>query len=463
MAQRAEALGFDTLWVGDTLPTGAASIRAMAPIGTKLLLVDNLGRVWFHDGNHYVAFAGPGSGQIGAMTILAIDTTHIWVVSATGADAEARRWTAGAWTTLSPPGGFARADGFIPVTGTVVSNSEAYLIANNGSHGVVLRWNGAAWSVDHENLTVPYTGIWARNGNEVDLSLADGTVEVRIGGIWDDTDPKAVRPDPNVITSAWLSGEDQGYLINEVGFIYHYTGGEPVIVDTSTVTGSPGARVSLWASGVNNVWIAFGGTQLWHYDGPGSGSVPVPGINVRAVGGTASNDVWGAANEGQIVHFDGTSWTPMTVTCGGVCQDWNAVWAYSTDFAVAVGDNGQVGMWDGTQWTVVKDGTRHFFAVSGSSPSNVWIGGQSGNGWQWTGLTWTELDLPTSRDIVGMWVPSDQEGYAIAAGESYRWNGAAWAALDIPAMRQGKGDNRAVTGAGNDAFIVGSRLFRGWR
>jgi hypothetical protein len=62
-----------------------------------------------------------------------------------------------------------------------------------------------------------------------------------------------------------------------------------------------------------------------------------------------------------------------------------------------------------------------------------------------------------------MWVPSDQEGYAIAAGESYRWNGAAWAALDIPAMRQGKGDNRAVTGAGNDAFIVGSRLFRGWR
>jgi len=135
----------------------------------------------------------------------------------------------------------------------------------------------------------------------------------------------------------------------------------------------------------------------------------------------------------------------------------------NSSFAVAVGDDGWIGMWNGSTWTLTKNGIKNLYTVSGSSTTNIWAGGQGGNGWRWQAGAWVADNLPATRDVLGSWRPSTEEGYAIANGESYRWNGIAWAVLDIPAMRQGKGNNRVITGAGNDAFIVGSRLYRGWR
>jgi hypothetical protein len=448
----------DTLWVADTLPTGATSFVGMAALGADPLLTDDLGRIWFYHGEVYHGIAGAGSGVLGAIHLFARDTSHFWVLSDQPGEPEVRYYDAGSWTTATLPGGYAKSDGFIPRAGVALTNGTAFILANNGSHGALLRWDGASWSVDHQDPLMPYTGVWARNANDVEVSLASGGIEVRINGIWDPAYQGNYKPDPELLTAAWVSAENEGYAINEPGWIYRFTGGEPFVVDTSPV-GVP--ALSLWSSSVNDAWVAHGGGQLTRYDGVSAEIAAVP-LNARAVGGSGLNDVWAVGENGAIAHFDGGSWSSVALSCGA-CDDWNGVWALGPSFAVAVGMAGQVGVWNGTVWTVTTHGSADLAAVSGSSALNAWAVGENGTGWRWNGAAWLPGNLPTTDDLRGVWSPSASEAQAISVGKVFRWNGTAWAELVVEEMQQGKKDNRAITGAGNDVFIGGIRLFRGWR
>jgi len=448
----------DTIWVADTLPTGASSFVGMTAIGTDPFLLDDLGRAWLYHGADYIAVAGAGSGHVGAIHLFARDTAHLWVLSDEPLEPGLRHYAAGSWSTPSLPGGYASSAGFIPRAGVALADGTAYVVANNGTHGVVLRWDGVTWSVDREDPSMPYTGVWARNANDVEVSLESGGIEVRVSGVWNAAHPLGHKPDPNLQVAAWLSGENEGYVVNEPGWIYRYTGGEPFIVDTTPV-GSP--ALSLWSSSVNDAWIAHGGSQLSRYDGSDWTAVAAP-FNVRAIGGSVSGNVWAVGEGGAIAQWTGASWSLVPLSCGA-CNNWNGVWAASPTFAVAVGDGGQVGRWDGDEWTVTTHGSDDLAGVSGSSASNVWAVGEKGAAWRWNGALWVSGDLPANEDFLAVWVASPGEAHAISAGKAFRWNGTDWTEMVVDEMAHGKKDNRAITGAGNDVFIGGVRLFRGWR
>jgi hypothetical protein len=448
----------DTLWVGDTLPTGATAFRSMTAVGADPFLVDDLGRAWLYHDNDFVAVAGAGSGHLGAIHLFALDTARFWVLSDQAGEPEIRRYDAGSWTSAVLPGGYAKGDGFIPQAGVALPDGSAFVVANKGTHGAVLRWDGATWSVDREDPSVPYTGVWARDANDVEVSRGSGGIEIRSNGFWEPTHQLWFRPDPELQLAAWLSGENEGYVVNEPGWIYRYAGGEPYIVDTTPV-GSP--ALSLWSASVNDAWIAHGGGQLSRYDGV-SWEVSVVPLNARAMGGSGPGDVWAVGEGGAIARFNGSAWSILSVSCGA-CEDWNGVWAASPSSAVAVGDKGQVGRWDGSSWTVTNLGSDDLFGVSGSSPADVWAVGQNGTGWRWNGFIWVPGALPTIADVRAVWVASPEEAHAVSEGEAFRWNGNAWSEMDVEQMRRGRRDNHAITGAGNDVFIAGARLFRGWR
>lgn len=260
----------DTLWVGDTLPTGTTAFVGMAGVGTDPLLVDDQGRTWLYHGNAYYTVAQTGSGDLGAVHIFAVDTSRFWVLSDQLGEPELRYYDAGTWSTISTPPGYSRSDGFVPVAGIALPDGTAFIVTNNGTHGAVLRWNGANWAVDHEDPAVTYTGIWARNANDVEISLESGGIEVRINGVWDPAHPGNYKADPNLMTAAWVSAENEGYAVNGPGWIYRFTGGEPFVVDTAPV-GSP--ALSLWSSSASDAWIAHGGNQFASRSAGGSATI----------------------------------------------------------------------------------------------------------------------------------------------------------------------------------------------
>src|SRR2546427_11110791 len=94
----------------------------------------------------------------------------------------------------------------------------------------------------------------------------------------------------------------------------------------------------------------------------------------RGVWGSASAVVWAVGN-GNIVHWDGSAWSPSIWTGTGL----RGVWGSASTDVWAVGDAGTILHWDGSAWSPVSSGTTNYlFGVWGSASTDVWAVGGGG-------------------------------------------------------------------------------------
>jgi hypothetical protein len=72
-----------------------------------------------------------------------------------------------------------------------------------------------------------------------------------------------------------------------------------------------GAPAGIWASAIDDVWVA--GPGLWHWDGATWSEVDLGGpATLRDVWGSAADDVWVLTADDVVLHFDGSSWSQDT-------------------------------------------------------------------------------------------------------------------------------------------------------
>lgn len=102
-----------------------------------------------------------------------------------------------------------------------------------------------------------------------------------------------------------------------------------------------------------------------------------------------AKDIWivghNARAFGKMYHFDGSAWTPITLSFSGP-PDLTAIAGFGRDNIWAVGVKwpqdipvGFIIHFDGTRWSEVKvDGTNLLLCVWGSGPTDVWFGGLDG-------------------------------------------------------------------------------------
>ena len=101
------------------------------------------------------------------------------------------------------------------------------------------------------------------------------------------------------------------------------------------------------------------------------------------------------------VFRNGTSWDSKT---SGTIAQLNAVWAWSTDDAWAVGNDGTVLRWNGTTWNSVQSGiSRSLTGIWGNDVDDVWSVGEFGSVFHWNGTTWEPMESGTSFGFFGVW------------------------------------------------------------
>ena len=128
----------------------------------------------------------------------------------------------------------------------------------------------------------------------------------------------------------------------------------------------------------DDVSIVGRGEDALHFDGDELTAVPLGRGNVEllSLSGTAANDVW-AVGRG-VLHWDGTTWTEMTVPGVDPEQVFSDVWAVAPNdvFVVNAPD---VSHFDGALWTTTRAVTDSiaFLLAVWSSGNDAWASGET--------------------------------------------------------------------------------------
>jgi hypothetical protein len=192
---------------------------------------------------------------------------------------------------------------------------------------------------------------------------------------------------------------------------------------------------------------AFSATDLWSVNNNGDGeqfngstwtttklpiSTTLPDLDMSSISGSSPSDIWAAgtaSTEGVehrkvapvLEHFNGTSWTNVTVPVnGGV----TSVVDISPADAWAI-DGGSLIQWNGSTWSVVNATTQTGAAVSGSvlaalSPTDVWLAGATTLD-NFNGTTWTSIPVPSTAALTPAGQMLAEPDAATAAGPGTVW------------------------------------------
>lgn len=121
---------------------------------------------------------------------------------------------------------------------------------------------------------------------------------------------------------------------------------------------------------------------------------------LNAIWGISSRDVYAVGSQGVVIRYDGSEWTVLH--CGG--EKLNGVWASSPKNVIAVGAAGTVMRFDGHRWTKMPTATSaDLLAVWGRARYDVYAVGSDGTVLHCDGSRWTVSASSGGQPIVDVW------------------------------------------------------------
>ncbi len=98
-------------------------------------------------------------------------------------------------------------------------------------------------------------------------------------------------------------------------------------------------------------------------------------------------------------------------------QTLRGVWGDGTGIVWTVSEEGNILRWDGTSWSIVHTGAGKHLAIWGSSPTDIWVGGTNGlfhgTGATSATLSWTQLATDGNLPILSIWGSSANDVWAV--------------------------------------------------
>jgi hypothetical protein len=152
---------------------------------------------------------------------------------------------------------------------------------------------------------------------------------------------------------------------------------------------------------------------------------------IRAIHGTARDNVFAAGSDGALLHWEGTRWTALTPA---TFDHFRAVVAFAPDHAVALGELGTIQRYDGTAWTLLlNDPTWRFNAVTRVGATEAFAVGNKGV-MHYSGTSWSTFVAPGMTELIAIWGTSASDLYAIdTAGAFTHYTGVMWQPINLPA------------------------------
>jgi hypothetical protein len=192
---------------------------------------------------------------------------------------------------------------------------------------------------------------------------------------------------------------------------------------------------AIWGTSIDNIYAAGARGTLLHYNG--STWTPVNLATVAA--DTSFTDIWGISNSDIYVtgyngayHFDGNDWTEVS---SSTKPDYTSVWLASPNSVYGIHLDVIYHSNDGfvANYTPVYDnsaGTNFSTQIRGSADNDIYVAGRPTlhfDGTDWAPVTMNGTDIVSDRVVV----VSSNDVYLLSGGTVYHFNGVEWSALSL--------------------------------
>jgi hypothetical protein len=220
----------------------------------------------------------------------------------------------------------------------------------------------------------------------------------------------------------------------------------------------------VWGSSASDVFAVGSDNQrtatIVHYDGHTWSEQRKDGILLGSVWGSAATNVFAVGYEAAIVHQNGSGWQALPRPEVEVPTTFNSVWGSSgTDVFVAGGNasasapSASIVHYDGTSWSLMSlpaSIDRQLRDVTGTSSRDVYaVGFVSPHGgdldapgiiYHYDGVEWKEVSVPglAGLSLNGVWASSPSDAFVVGQGSNgavvFHFNGTAWSPMAVPAI-----------------------------
>jgi hypothetical protein len=242
--------------------------------------------------------------------------------------------------------------------------------------GQVFRWNGSSWTSLLSVADLLY-GVYAV-GSTVLAVGPDGIIQYSSdnGAHWTRT-----RLNSGVLlNSAWGSGPTDLFAAGgSGGTIVHSPDGVTWTPMTSNATAFLN---QVWGTSATDVYAVGYSGNVVHYNGSSWTKLTVPaasaGTIFYGIGGVAGGEAFAVGDGGTILHTTnfGANWAAQA---SGTTNVLRAVWCVSAGDCLATGDTGTLLHWNGSSWSPMTSGaTTVLRGTWGASSAQLFVAGDAG-------------------------------------------------------------------------------------
>jgi len=255
--------------------------------------------------------------------------------------------------------------------------------------------------------------IWGVSASDMFVMGEDAYVYRGDGFNWDSL--LSTIENDRVMYSAW------GTIANNVWFVGRITNGITEMVVDSTV--------SPW----DTTWTPIADKPLLaQYDGASFAEELVDfQWGLYDIWGTAADTIFAVGYDGTILRYDGTDWS--VITTGGETPAWlNAIWGTSGSSVYTSGTDGALLHFDGSAWSVIPTrSVEDLWDVWGFSDTSIYCVGSGGTVLHYDGNTVTKMTTPTSNTLYSIWGYAENDLYAVGwSGTIIHYDGSTWTEID---------------------------------
>jgi len=280
------------------------------------------------------------------------------------------------------------------------------------------------------------------------------------GGAGDDWKPASGAPDLTSAIDVWAFSRADVWLIDGSPIVQRFDGDSWSTLES----GSGGGLQCIFALSPTEVWLCAGGDVLF-YDGATftamDVSTPTGLGGITDVWASSQTDVWAVGDDAIVAHYDGMTWGRTIAGSPFKSSIWGSG---STDiYALSTFD---LIHYDGLGWTEIElDAGSGDGQVWGTGPSDVWVMTDSSEVSHFDGASWQTIDtFDFVGDLAAVWGPAPDDLWAagsagaIAHHDGNSWTQVAHQRIGAPYLRL----FLAVHGTSStDVWAVGQQLGEG--